>query len=520
METLASDSGSVKTMYTRRMGDRDPFLRRARSAAELTLPALMPPEGSTGSTILPTPFQGLGARGVNNLSSRLLLTLFPPNEPFFRNVVDWSDVPEIESDPKLRPLIESSLIKMEAAVKSEIDRSAIRVPVFEALKQLLIAGNILLFMPPQGGLRAFRLDRYTCKRDPMGHPVEIIVRENLHPTSLPDNVRQYCAVLHDPVAPNKDVEVYTLIERTPDRWTVRQEINGITVPGSSGHYPLDNSPWICLRFTSIDNEDYGRGLIEEYYGDLKSLEALTQAIVEGSAAAAKVLFLVNSNGSTSQKILSEAPNGAIRSGNALDVTVLHMDKFADFRVAFETIQMLQERLSQAFMLQSSVQRNGERVTAEEIRYMASELEDGLGGLYSVLGQELQLPIVRRITHQLEVAGKIPTLPKGVVKPTIITGLEALGRGHELSRLITYVQNAQAALGPEMFAAEHDAVAIYRMIGVGTGVDTKELMKTQDQKDADQRASQAQALAGAAAPQIAKGVMDNINQKQAQGPQPG
>ena len=43
----------------------------------------------------------------------------------------------------------------------------------------------------------------------------------------------------------------------------------------------------------VDGEDYGRGRVEEFLGDLQSLESLTQAITEGSAAAAKVVFLVS-----------------------------------------------------------------------------------------------------------------------------------------------------------------------------------------------------------------------------------
>lgn len=48
------------------------------------------------------------------------------------------------------------------------------------------------------------------------------------------------------------------------------------------------------------------------------------------------------------------------------------------------------------LLNSAVQRNGERVTAEEIRYVAGELEDTLGGVYSLLSQELQLSLIRRV----------------------------------------------------------------------------------------------------------------------------
>ncbi|MBX9279900.1 portal protein, partial [Klebsiella pneumoniae] len=76
----------------------------------------------------------------------------------------------------------------------------------------------------------------------------------------------------------------------------------------------------------------------------------------------------------------------------------------------------------------------ERVTAEEIRYVASELEDTLGGVYSILSQELQLPLVRVLLKQLQATQQIPELPKEAVEPTISTGLEAIGRGQDLDKL--------------------------------------------------------------------------------------
>ena len=91
-----------------------------------------------------------------------------------------------------------------------------------------------------------------------------------------------------------------------------------------------------------------------------------------------------------------------------------MDKFNDFRVAYQAMQGIEERLSQQFMLQSSVQRNGERVTAEEIRYLAGELEDTLSGIYSILSQEFQLPYVNRKIDVLTKAKKLPKLPDNVL----------------------------------------------------------------------------------------------------------
>ncbi len=69
--------------------------------------------------------------------------------------------------------------------------------------------------------------------------------------------------------------------------------------------PVDANPWLVLRFNHVDGEVYGRGRVEEFLGDLKSLEALSQAMVEGSAAAAKIVFTVNPSSTTKPSTLAK-----------------------------------------------------------------------------------------------------------------------------------------------------------------------------------------------------------------------
>ena len=73
----------AQARYSQLETRREPFLTRARDAAKLTIPSLLPPSGHTGHSKFSTPAQSLGARGVNNLASKLLLALLPPNSPFF-----------------------------------------------------------------------------------------------------------------------------------------------------------------------------------------------------------------------------------------------------------------------------------------------------------------------------------------------------------------------------------------------------------------------------------------------------
>jgi len=467
----------------------------------------MPPDGHSEVSKLPTPYQGIGARGVNNLASKLLLSLFPPNSPFFRLMVDDFTLQKMTQAQGMRAEVEKALNMIERSVQGEIETSAIRVSAFEAIKQLIVSGNVLLFLMPEGGMRVFKLSQYVVKRDPSGNVLEFVVKECIAPDMLPDSVKTHAEKNKPAGDTMKTVDLYTHVWRDGNVWRVRQEVKGMVVPGSKGTYPIEKSPWIVLRFTKIDGEDYGRGHVEEYLGDLISLEGLTKAIVEGAAAAAKVVFLVNPNGTTSMKTIAEAKNGAVKQGNANDVTVLQVQKYADFRVAQDTATAITQRLSFAFLLNTAIQRGGDRVTAEEIRYMAGELEDALGGVYSVLSQEFQLPLVTRIIFQMERQGRFPKLPKGMVRPTITTGLEALGRGHDLNKLNVFAQTAAqiASLPPEINKAD-----MLTRVGTSLGIDMAGLVYTPEQIAQQQQQQFMQQLVDKLGPNAMNILRDQMN----------
>lgn len=488
---------NIRGFYDQCSDDRRLFLDRAREAAELTLPYIIPPEGNTSSTTYPTPFQGMGARGVNNLSSKLLLALLPPNAPFFRFKVDYFSIKnqgvpieEIQAD------IEQSLGQVERAVQAEFETGNLRVTVFEALKHLIVSGNALLYVPDKGEARVFSLDSFVCKRDPSGNLVALATKESVTPDVLDPATKELVVGNEDSEGYTKNqteaLDLYTCVYLNENKWHVCQEINSVEIPSSKGVYSKNKNPFIPLRFSRIDGEHYGRGFIEEYLGDLRSLESLTRAIVEGSAAAAKVLFLVNPNGSTRINTIAKSGNGAIVQGNAEDVQALQVQKFADFKVAYDVIGMIKERLGFAFLMNTSIQRNAERVTAEEIRFMAQELEDVLGGVYSILSQEFQLPLVNRVMDKMTKQRRLPKLPKKIVKPAIVTGLEALGRGHDLNKLDMFIAGASELLGQE-FPTYVDMSEYLQRRATSIGIDTEGLIRTEEQIQEEQQMAQQQAM---------------------------
>ena len=483
---------TAKERYNKLITEREHYLDRAEECSELTIPSLIKPEGFTSSDELYNPFQSVGARGVNNLASKLLLLLLPPNSPFFRLSITGDAKKELEENKDMKTDIEKSLSVIEKEVSSKIEQLALRVSVFEALKHLIVGGNVLTYLPKKGSMRVYPLSQYVVKRDGSGNVLEIIIKEEVSVLSLGKEIA--AQVISDPeYKQDEDCEIYTHIYKLDDNdFYVCQEVKGIKIPSSIGKFKKERMPYQALRMVRVDNEDYGRGYVEEFLGDLKSLEGLSQALVESAAASSKIVFMVRPNSVTRKKDLAQTRNGDIITGTQDDVSVLQAQKQYDLQVVEKSIAKLEERMSYAFLLHTAIQRDAERVTAQEIRYMAEQLETAMGGIYSLLSQEFQLPLVSILMKRMEQANEIPRLPKGTVQPTIITGIEALGRGNDLQKLREFVAEIGnlAQINPQVVQALNPDDLIKR-IAIGLGIDTDGLLKSQEQLAEEQAAQEEQ-----------------------------
>ena len=110
----------------------------------------------------------------------------------------------------------------------------------------------------------------------------------------------------------------------------------------------------------MDGEQYGRGG-EEFLGDLKSLEGLSQALVEGAGQLVKLSFWSVHLQLRSQP-LSQRLEMELSCRVELKTYKSFKWKTADFSTAAQMAQTIERRLLEAFLVMNV--RNAERVTAE------------------------------------------------------------------------------------------------------------------------------------------------------------
>ena len=473
---------------------RTQFLDTAVECSELTLPYLVrQDDDATGKRTLLQPYQSVGAKAVVTLAAKLMLAILPPQTAFFKLQVREDKLGE-QLDPSMKSEMDLSFSKIERLIMDYIAASNDRVVLHQALKHLIVSGNALIFMG-KDGLKHYPLNRYVVERDGNGNVIEIITKEmvsrkvlGIAPPTPNDEVNSDSEY----GAGEDDAEVYTCVkmDESSGSWRWHQEVDDMILAGSQSTAPKNASPWLVLRFNTVDGEDYGRGRVEEFIGDLRSLDGLSQALVEGASVASKVVFLVSPSATTKPGTLAKAGNGAIIQGRPEDVGVVQVGKTADFATAAQLSQQIERRILEAFLVMNI--RNAERVTAEEVRLTQLELEQSLGGLFSLLTVEFLIPYLNRTMLILQRSNQIPKLPKELVRPKIVAGINSLGRGQDNEALTRFVATVGQTLGPEALAKYIDPTEAIKRLAAAQGIDILNLVRTAEQLQEMQAQAQADA----------------------------
>ena len=509
---------ALRDRYTSLEQDRQTWLNRAHRSALLTIPSIQMLENQA-SADLPMTFQSLGARGVNNLASKLNLTLFPTQQPFVRLTVSDADMEQLTGMGEdqlaaegIKSEIEQSLLSIEQQVASEADQAGWRPVIAEMLRNLVVTGNCLVYDSPDGPILV-DMRRYVVHRSPEGRPECIILKQSISPVDAeaalgvkltPEQLASSGTSYTTTGAPRQQtLDLYSGCILQPDgRYMFSQEIAGTPVPDSEVVYRPEDCPLLALRWAPVFGEHWGRSFVEDLDGDLLALSQVSRALVEASMVMSKVVWLVRPGSSTKPQTLSTAPNGAIRVGDPEDIGCVRAEKGSDLATSYELKNDLIASLSKSMLLNSGVQRTAERVTAEEIRVVSMELEDALGGVYASLAENVQRPLVEYLLSKMQRIGAVAPLPKEV-QPKVIGGLDAITRNHHAVRMQQFLGSLQQVIPPDQLGTYLRVDNLISDFATALNIEGAQYVKSQEEIQAELEAQQQQAAVQALGPQALK-----------------
>lgn len=520
---------NLSARYDRLDNDRLWHMEQARKASAHSDPTILPPRDRPKDSELPETFQSVGSRGLISMSGRMLLALFPPDQPWFRLELPM----EIESDQRFRDeqilqakqilfnwesIIVSTLDSVGAADESARVRSSFRSRKRMAIDQLLVTGDVLEYLTPDYRLRVFRRDQYVTKRDSAGDVLYHITKEQIDPLALSDEQLARLDLdretLSDKQVDDRMLDLYTLVEWQPQakNWVIRQEINDTEFDD-----PIEEtvSPYFSTPFKLTPGEDYGIGFFMLNGGELASLNELEARRLELLALASKGLIGIDIASQVRPDDLTKRSGSVVtglrvEGGQVQDVAAFGFGQVREFSMLTEGIRDKTKTLSAAMLIESAVQPQKERVTATQIERIAFELDGALGGLYTPIADNQQIPLLRRMIVQLKRDNKLPEIrPAEIVQITTLTGLAALQRNADATKLAGLSDFIQR-FGPEAL----------QIIDIGrltdeylrlVNINERGIVKSEEQRAAERRAAiemaaaqQAVQSAGAIAEQQAQG----------------
>lgn len=466
---------------------------RCEQYAKWTLPWLFPESGSTESTERQLSNDSLGARAVNHLSNKVVTTLFRPQGPFFRLSLSADQKKKLKlltgsdtnADPaetaSLKAKIDDELNSAERQSIEYLDMVAYRPQATYAAQLLVSTGNALAYHPEGKPVQVFALRDFCVVRDLSGVVIEIMTRECKAFETFKPDIQEKLRAGKQANTPeyedSSDVTVYTQIKLNDDgKFYAKQEAGFVSLDTEGASWPRQTLPWIPLTWTLVRGEDYGRGLVEDYSGAFHAIEVLTQSLINLAAIMGDIKFLVNPASILDVNALNNSESGSYHSGKEGDISSVKMDKFNDAQFIVSMIDRFEKQIAQAFLLNSSVTRDAERVTAEEIRIQANELEMSVGGIYSRLALQWQLPTAYITLDHIKFSG----ISQGI-KPQIITGMDSLSRQGELDNVRMWIGDlAMLDAVPEEIRGVINPLKFAAYLGNNRQVEYAQFLFTQDE----------------------------------------
>lgn len=427
----------VTTRYGVLSGERSPYLDRGREFSRLSLPQILPEDGASGSSHSNQHgYQAITAQATNHLSNKMVTTMFPPHVSFFRSEFTEDMKAKLISEGWDESKLTEALVGIEKKAGVEQQKTALRVALTNLYKQIIISGNSLLEMHKGKKAKAIPLSNYALRLDNEGEVTELAIEESVCFEDLPEDAQNILQGNVGKVYNDKTEKLiymkYMLKEKKT--YVICHTIDDIIVKKHQ-IIPISESPWKPIFWNRLYNEHYGRGHIEDNVGDVYVIELLSEAVVKGMVLMSDIKYIIKQGSIIDEFDFATSETGAILRGAIDDISVLQLEKYMDFTPIREVINEYRRRIGQAFLLDSAVRRDAERVTTYELKMDATELELTLGGVYSLLADSLQ----NFVAHRLIKEANIPKTVYSSLDVRVVTGLEALGRTGDLDKIHQYSQ---------------------------------------------------------------------------------
>lgn len=484
------DRTNIRSVWDSMTLSKGDLIERSKEYARWTLPHICP-QDDAGNTEVDKANVFIGPRLVNFLANKIVNVLFPHDRNFFR--IELSAEAEFEAAKTVaqeeidasKSMIQKAGANVTKLAMRKLDLLSYRPMAIEAVKHTIITGNAVVRRMPSNKRVVYGIQDFGVFRNIDGSVYDAIVRDSVRFDSLDEGIQNRIRTHRIGVKDNDVVALFSRWRKQGKRWEFTQAVDDINL-GTFSLVTDADMPLIFITWSLARAENYGRGLVEDNAASFSGLDVSTTALLDLFGIAADIKFLVNPGSVLDIDELLNSARGSYHYGNKDDVTSpeIGRQKSADINVLSATIERWERQLSSAFLMTSGTVRDAERVTAEEIRFYAQEIESAFGGLYSYLSMTWQASEADWALRQVDTS-----IPKAM-DVIITTGMDLLSQEAQLENL-RYALNDLGLLNavPEDVRAELSTERIATFIFTNRNLPYDQFRLTQQERQARQEQQQ-------------------------------
>lgn len=520
--------------FDREMGEMATILERARDCALLSKPWLLPELGHSDDDEFTNNYQSVGSNGLTVFCGKLMDLIFPAARPFFMSELSPSiryapEQDEAATQQRMKALYLRDLTMMAVLESSNLKegrrrsrRTSFRTKQYQALLQCVGTGDVLQQLTDDYRIKVYRRDGWTCRRDSAGDVLHFIMREKVDALGVTtgqldnDALRAKVNLKDiDEDSPHDkrmvDMTTRCQYQHGSGNWVVLQEINNEVFNESEESV----SPFWSTPYELVSPEHHGRGLIENNLGDLKGLDNLEMNLLDMMGLAAKGHPVIDASSDVNPNDLKKPSGtvlaGRVQGGQVQDIGMLTFDMAREYTILESGIQRKTQQLGQAMLTEIESMPTGDRVTATQIVRIAREIELATGGVVSSVADDMQMPLLMRLEHQMERDKLIKPLPKEGYDIVSITGINAMRAGEKGQAVMSFAQLA-AQLPPDA-QRRVDWSVLVDVIVRYMNIHEPGLVKSREMVEQEMQQAQQQAIAQQAA-EKGVDVIGNVAEQQA------
>lgn len=378
--------------------------------------------------------ESVGAECLNNFVSQISRLAFPEDGAFYRAKAKEENTPNLD---KLSSTAQEEIFrKFEERGMYQLKVRKLSRYKFQLMLQLLGLGNVTWHLPKERqDMQVFDLNDVAVRRTPKGDVADIIIRDKTDFQFLSKSTREYLKQNKKNYKDTDCVHMYTHVYLNKhNKYSICYSVDDIELPTDENFYSAMDKEYHASAINLVRGSHYGTGIVGQYLPIIHKVNVYADSNTDVAVSGSLVNWGVDPAANLRPNDWANREQGQAFALKQNQVFPLVSQVGQHLQLAQSAKAELVATLHRVFLMFTAIQRDAERVTAEEIRLVANKLEETHSGLYTLIAESLQRPLALNAIALVDDEELAPY--KNEIDVSLVTAIETMSRSAELNSILS------------------------------------------------------------------------------------